>query len=85
MAIWVDDVMTCTTGKKNEQSILDKVDDFAKANKLEWGGEKCQVMQVGKKVQVPDEWDLGEIRITNTTSYKYLGDLITSDGKNEKT
>ena len=30
---WVDDVMTCTTGKKNEQKILDKVDDFAKAKK----------------------------------------------------
>ena len=81
---WVDDALTCTSGKKNQQNILNKVDDFAKANKLEWGSDKCQVMLVGKKVQVPDKWSLGEIHITNTTSYKYLGDVITNDGKNEK-
>ena len=40
-------------------------------------------MQVGKKVQVPDTWPLGEKNITNTTTYKYLGDVITSDNKNK--
>ena len=44
--------------------------------------KKCQVMQVGRKV--PDKWNLGEMFIKNTTSYKYHGDVITSDGKNEK-
>ena len=39
-------------------------------------------MQVGRKV--PDKWNLGEMFIKNTTSYKYHGDVITSDGKNEK-
>ena len=61
----------------------DKVDDDGNAkNKLEWGETKCQVMQVGKKIKVPDEWPLGKKRIKNTTSYKYLGDMITSDNKN---
>ena len=82
-AEYVDDVMTCTLGKKNQKEVLNRVDEFAKMNKLEWGEEKCQVMQVGRKIKVPNTWELGTKNITNTNSYKYLGDLITSDGKNK--
>ena len=31
-----------------------------------------------------EEWQLGNQVIGNAVSYKYLGDIITSDGKNEK-
>ena len=65
--------------------VLLKVDEFAQISKLEWGESKCQVMQVGRKVKAPSEWELGLKRIKNTTSYKYLGDHITSDGKNKQT
>ena len=41
-------------------------------------------MQVGKLVNVPNEWKLGEKHIQNTSTYKYLGDSITSDGKNKQ-
>ena len=41
-------------------------------------------MQVGVKVNVPHEWKLGEKYIKNTSTYKYLGDSITSDGKNQQ-
>ena len=82
---FVDDVMTCTLGKKNQLKVLSKVDEFAQVSKLEWGENKCQVMQVGRKVKVPTEWELGPKRIKNTTSYKYLGDYITNDGKNKQT
>ena len=34
---------------------------------------------------MPEEWELGPKRIKNTTSYKYLGDHITNDGKNKQT
>ena len=82
---FVDDVMTCTLGKKNQMKVLLKVDEFAKISKLEWGESKCQVMQVGRKVKAPTEWELGPKRIRNTTSYKYLGDYITNDGKYKQT
>ena len=78
---FVDDVMTCTHGKKNQKEVLLRVDEFAQINKLEWGAEKCQVMQVGRKIKPPETWDLGPKQIKNTTSYKYLGDVITNDGK----
>ena len=80
---FVDDVMTCTLGKKNQYEALSRVDEFAQISKLEWGAQKCQVMQVGRKIKVPDTWTLGEKQICNTTSYKYLGDTITNDGKNK--
>ena len=41
-------------------------------------------MHVGKKKDIPENWNLGEESIGITTNYKYLGDVITSDGKNEK-
>ena len=80
---FVDDALTCTSGKSNQETILKKVDEFAVMNKLEWGEAKCQVMQVGRKTAVPETWKLGDKNIKNTTSYKYLGDMISSDGKNK--
>ena len=82
---FVDDVMTCTLGKKNQTKVLLKVDEFAQISKLEWGESKCQVMQVGRKVKIPEEWELGPKRIKNTTTYKYLGDYITNNGKYKQT
>ena len=81
---WIDDVATCTSGLRNQKRVLNIVDDFAKRNKLEWGQSKCQVMQVGRKTTTPEDWDLGEKKIKNTTWYKYLGDTITSDNKNKR-
>ena len=80
---FVDDALTCTSGKSNQEAVLEKVDDFARMSKLEWGEAKCQVMQVGRKIEVPETWKLGDKNIQNTTSYKYLGDMISSDGKNK--
>ena len=51
----VDDVASTTTGIKNQILILNKIDEFARKNKLEWGESKCQVMQVGRKVKVPEK------------------------------
>ena len=81
---YVDDIATGAIGIKDQKSVLNKVDDFAVTNKLEWGAHKCQVMQVGKKVTIPDKWQLGQKQISNTTTYKYLGDMLTNDNKNKK-
>ena len=81
---WVDDVLTMTQSIEKAQKILNEVDDFAKANKIQWGLDKCKMMQIGKKANAPEEWKLGDKFIGNTTSYKYLGDVVTSDGKNSK-
>ena len=39
-------------------------------------------MRVGRHNKDPKEWQLGELTIQEADSYKYLGDILTSDGKN---
>ena len=41
------------------------------------------MMQIGRKTKVPTEWCLGEKRIKNTSSYRYLGDEVTNNNKNK--
>ena len=84
--LWVDDVLTCAVGEEEQNEILKKVDEFAKKHRLQWGQAKCNVMRVGihNKTNEKTKWKLGSMEIDETTTYKYLGDIITSDGKNMK-
>ena len=41
-------------------------------------------MQVGKLNSEQKEWDLGDLKIQEASLYKYLGDVVTSDGRNSK-
>ena len=82
--LWVDDVVSGTEGTKKQQNILERINEFAIKHKLKWGREKCRVMKVGKHKNEQNEWKMGEMVIDECTSYKYLGDAITNDGKNAK-
>jgi hypothetical protein len=82
--LWVDDVISCVEGSKKQVKVLQRMDQFGKKNKLKWGQEKCKVMQAGKKEKERDKWHLGDLEIEKCKSYKYLGDLITNDGKNKE-
>ena len=81
--LWVDDVVSCVEGMEKQKNMLKIIDNFTKKNKLKWGKEKCKVMKIGKRTQ-QTEWNLGEIKIENCDSYKYLGDIISNNGKNMK-
>ena len=83
--LWVDDVVSCTEGKMNQKKILKRVNEFGVKHKLKWGADKCNVLKVGKhQDDKEEEWKLGDEVIKETDKYKYLGDIITADGKNEK-
>ena len=58
--------------------------DFAVKNNLRFGKEKCKVMKVGENREIAREWNLGELMIEECQKYKYLGDVITGDGKNKE-
>ena len=81
---WVDDVATAAIGQEQQKETLEFVNSIAIKHKLEWGIEKCNVLQVGKENITPKNWSLGEEQIESTISYKYLGDIICRDGKNTK-
>ena len=82
--LWVDDVISCVDGEENQKKMLQNVHEFALKHRLIWGQSKCKVMRVGKHNDKPKEWNLGELKIEETASYKYLGDVITNDGRNGK-
>ena len=86
MLLWVDDVLTCAIGVEEQELILQKVDEFARKHRLQWGQAKCNIMKVGvhNKQGKKKAWKLGSMPIDETTTYKYLGDIISNDGKNSK-
>ena len=81
--LWVDDVVSCVEGIENQEKVLGKIDTFARKHKLEWGQDKCKVMQIGRIRDKRDKWKLGEKEIESCVKYRYRGDVITSDGKNK--
>ena len=82
--LWVDDVVSCVDGCDNQKKMLDTIANFAVKHKLRWGASKCNVMKIGKHQENKTQWTLGDLSIEEADSYKYLGDLITNDGKNIK-
>ena len=84
--LWVDDVLTLAEGEKEQKEMLNKVDIFATKHKLKWGQSKCNVMRVGTHPQVSTNttWTLGTMPIEETKTYKYLGDIISNNGKNKE-
>ena len=80
--LWVDDVLSSAVSEKEQEEILQKVDEFAIKHKLQWGHAKCKVMRVGvHKKSNKRTWNLGTMQVEETTTYKYLGDHISNDGK----
>ena len=82
--LWVDDVISCVEGCENQINMLNRIADFAIKHKLRWGVEKCKVMKIGKHKNEKQKWKLGSLEIEETDDYKYLGDLVTNDGKNTR-
>ena len=41
-------------------------------------------MPIGKNREEKQEWKVGDMIIDETEEYKYLGDIISYDGKNTK-
>ena len=80
--LWVDDVISLAEGEEKQEIVLQKINDFAIRHKLQWGQSKCKVMRVGRHTNAEKEWKLGDLTIQETNSYKYLGDILTNDGKN---
>ena len=83
MLLWIDDVVSFAEGVNDQRTVLDQIDQFGKDHTIRWGKEKCQVMKVGKHDDDGvNDWKIEEMSIKETESYKYLGDIITNDGKN---
>ena len=83
--IFVDDMITFAEGDPQQQLTLKFADTFAQKHKLQWGKEKCKTMTIGGSKKQEKEWKLGADKIGACHEYKYLGDIISQDGKNTTT
>ena len=82
--IFMDDVMSFAEGVHQQNLTLQAINEFGKKHQIEWGSDKCKVMETGTHKESQKEWALGEQQIKNCSTYKYLGEIISRDGKNEE-
>ena len=76
--------VSCVDGKDNQMEMLQTINNFAKNHKLQWGAQKCKVMPIGS-YNTQNKWPSGELENENCTEYRYLGDIVSNDGKKNKT
>ena len=79
---YVDDATTLAIGYKQQEMTLKEISEFAVKHQLEWGVEKCKVMEIGTHKEKQTQWDLGGKNIGVCQNYKYLGEIISRNGKN---
>ena len=82
--LYMDDAMTFAENYQQQEQTLGEVDKFSQKHKLEWGREKCKVMEVGNHKEERDSWMLGDKTIEKCENYKYLGEIINRNGKNDE-
>ena len=80
----MDDVVAFAEGYENQLKTLKVVEGFGQKHKIEWGRDKCKVMEFGTHKEQKTEWGLGNDSIGICKSYKYLGEIISRDGKNDE-
>ena len=78
---YVDDVITLAIGYGQQETTLQAVNEFAIKRQLEWGLDKCKVMEIGTHREKQNSWKLGDEIIGNCETYRYLGEEISRDGK----
>ena len=82
--LFVDDVASITEGYEDQEKMLQQVNEFAIKHKMEWGADKCKVLEIGRHKNPKKQWSLGEKTIDGAKEYKYLGDVITRNGTNTR-
>ena len=82
--LYMDDATTFAEGYKQQERTLAAAADFAVKHRMDWGPAKCKTMEIGSQKEKRATWDLGGKRIEKCDSYKYLGERIHRNGKNNE-
>ena len=82
--LYMDDLASMAEGYSQQEQTLHQVNEFSIKHKLEWGQAKCKVMELGYHKEKRSSWKLGDKEISSCQSYKYLGEKISRDGKNDE-
>ena len=82
---YADDTVLISNSEANLQIIVDTINKEIEKIGLSLNKKKTEVMVVSKKAEIPKcKITLGKETLNQVDTFKYLGSLITSDGKCEK-
>ena len=82
---WADDVVLIGNNHTQLQSLLNIAATFAKQWKLTFNETKSEIMYFGKRLHDKNKkWNLGDLVLKETCSYKYLGVIITRSLKDHE-
>ena len=76
--LWMDDVALIHHDKNELQKMLNITEDISKRYHIKFGKEKSQILTIGQKAEKP--FNLGEMELDDTDTYKYLGVTINHMG-----
>ena len=82
--LYMDDATTFAEGYEQQIRTLEAAAEFAVKHKMEWGPSKCKTMEVGSQKEKKSTWELGGKTIEKCDTYKYLGEKIHRNGKNDE-
>jgi hypothetical protein len=71
--LFADDIVLMGKSEQELQILLNITARFASKWNLKFNSKKSKVMVIGKKIDKPKRWDLGNYQIEETNVYKYLG------------
>ena len=80
----IDDVISMDKCGKDSTMSNAIINSFVDSKRQEFGVKKCHKMHIGGKSSICTELNIKGTPIENTTSEKYLGDVISSNGKNDE-
>lgn len=81
--VYMDDAISFAEEYTQQELTLRHVNEFALKHKLDWGQKKCQTMEVGTHRERKASWKLGDLTIGKCDSYRYLGEQIMRNGRND--
>ena len=79
----IDDVIAMDKCGKDSIRSNSIISAFVDSKKQSFGIKKCHKMHVGQNLNLCPELKINGLPLENTKSEKYLGDIISHDGKNE--
>ena len=81
---YADDAVLISNSEENLQKLLDTVVEASSRQGLTLNCKKTECMVVSKQTGVNCHLEIGNEKIKQVKSFKYLGSIITEDGKCEK-
>ena len=79
----IDDVIAISECSTNSIEVCATVKTKFEGKQLEFGAKKCHQIHVGKLAKSCRTLNINTCEMNKSTSERYLGDILSSDGKND--